>query len=200
MQRISGILHCDKEELRCAIGKLTDSEGIPGLASALRGLDIANPAQSVADAYYRAKVTECFALLAGGVPDKETGTDAARISDHNCVEYICSFIDSNLFSDLSTKTLCEIAHVSEEKLISAFRNVQGSTPQNYIREQRLEYGRRLLLEEGHEIGQIAKCAGYRNQGAFTDAFKRTYGVTPRSYRKAKTQPPRNGNCPDQSRT
>ena len=68
-------------------------------------------------------------------------------------------------------------------MISAFRNVQGDTPQSYIRAQRLEYGRRLLLDGSHKISEIAKSAGYRNQGAFADAFKRAYGTTPRTYRK-----------------
>lgn len=182
--RFAHALGCEEERLRGAIGQLTASEGAPGLASALRGLDIAYPIASVADAYYRAKAIECFALLASGVPEKEAASDTARMSDRDCVECICSFIDSNLSSDLSTKTLCDIAHVSEGKLISAFRNVQGTTPQSYIREQRLEYGRRLLLEGSHEIGEVAKSAGYRNQGAFTDAFKRAYGITPRAYRKS----------------
>lgn len=39
------------------------------------------------------------------------------------------------------------------------------------------------LMKAAEIGGIAKSAGYRNQGAFTDAFKRAYGTTPRAYRK-----------------
>lgn len=106
-----------------------------------------------------------------------------RISDRDCVECICSYIDSNLSSDLSTKTLCDIVHVSEGKMISAFRNVQGDTPQSYIRARRLEHGRRLLLDESRKISEIAKSAGYRNQGAFTDAFKRAYGTTPCAYRK-----------------
>ena len=106
-----------------------------------------------------------------------------NISDRDCVECLCSYIDDNLSSDLSTKTLCDIAHVSEGKMISAFRNVQGNTPQSYIRARRLEHGRRLLLDESRKISEIAKSAGYRNQGAFTDAFKRAYGTTPRTYRK-----------------
>lgn len=183
IRRYANTLHCDKKKLRRAIGQLTTSDGVPGLPSALRGLDITYPAASVADSYYRAKVIECFALLASSIPERVTAADAVRISDRNCVECICSYIDSNLSSDLSTKTLCNIAHVSEGKMISAFRNVQGVTPQNYIRAQRLEYGRRLLLDGSREIGGIAKSAGYRNQGAFTDAFKRAYGTTPRAYRK-----------------
>ena len=183
MHRYADALRCDKEKLHRAIGQLTTSEGVPGLPSALRGLDITYPAASVADAYYHAKVIECFALLASGIPERNTTADAAHISDKDCVECICSYIDGNLSSDLSTKTLCNIAHVSEGKMISAFRNVQGDTPQSYIRARRLEHGRRLLLDESREIGRIAKSAGYRNQGAFTDAFKRAYGTTPRAYRK-----------------
>ena len=116
-------------------------------------------------------------------PEKVTAADAVRISDRDCVEGISSYIGSNLSSDLSTKTLCDIAHVSEGKMILAFRNVQKETPQSYIRAQRLEYGRRLLLDENRKISEIAKSAGYRNQGAFTGAFKRAYGTTPRAYRE-----------------
>lgn len=183
IRRYADALHCDEKKLRRAIGQLTTSDGVPGLPSALRGIDITYPAASVADSYYHAKVIECFALLASSIPERVTATDIVRISDRDCVECICSYIDSNLSSDLSTKTLCDIAHVSEGKMISAFRNVQGDTPQNYIRTQRLEYGRRLLLDGSRKIGEIAKSAGYRNQGAFTDAFKRAYGTTPRTYRK-----------------
>ena len=183
IRRYADALHCDEKKLRRAIGQLTTSDGVPGLPSALRGLDITYPAASVADSYYHAKVIECFALLASSIPERVTAADAVHISDRDCVECICSYIDSNLSSDLSTKTLCDIAHVSEGKMISAFRNVQGDTPQSYIRAQRLEYGRRLLLDGSRKIGEIAKSAGYRNQGAFTDAFKRAYGTTPRAYRK-----------------
>lgn len=183
IHRYADALHCDEKKLRRAIGQLTASDGVPGLPSALRGLDITYPAASVADSYYHAKVIECFALLASSIPERVTTADAVRISDRDCVECICSYIDSNLSSDLSTKTLCDIAHVSEGKMISAFRNVQGDTPQSYIRAQRLEYGRRLLLDGSRKIGEIAKSTGYRNQGAFTDAFKRAYGTTPRAYRK-----------------
>lgn len=183
IRRYADALHCDEKKLRRAIGQLTTSDGVPGLPSALRGIDITYPAASVADSYYHAKVIECFALLASSIPERVTATDIVRISDRDCVECICSYIDSNLSSDLSTKTLCDIAHVSEGKMISAFRNVQGDTPQNYIRTQRLEYGRRLLLDGSRKIGEIAKSVGYRNQGAFTDAFKRAYGTTPRTYRK-----------------
>ena len=186
VQRYADVLHCDTETLRRAIRQLAVSGGVPGLPSALRGLNITYPTASVAEAYYRAKVIECLALMMSGVIKNDNSADIAHsthASDRTCVECACSYINDNLCADLSTKALCGITHVSEGKLISAFRNMKSSTPQGYVREQRLEQGRRLLLESDHSIRKIAQTAGYRNQGAFTDAFKRAYGTTPRTYRK-----------------
>ena len=182
-QRYADVLHCDVGRLRDAIGGLIMSEGMPDLLLALRGINIAFPMASVADAYYRAKVAECFALLMSGTSEKDEATDVVRVNDRNCVECICSYIENNLSADLSSKTLCDLAHINEGKLISAFRNIKGKTPQNYIRERRLEHGRILLLESDCGINEIAMIVGYRNQGAFSDAFKRAYGIPPYAYRK-----------------
>ena len=81
IHRYADALHCDEKKLHRAIGQLTTSEGVPGLPSALRGLDITYPAASVADSYYHAKVIECFALLASSIPERVTSADAVNISD-----------------------------------------------------------------------------------------------------------------------
>ena len=43
-----------------------------------------------------AKVIECFALLASSIPERVTSADAVNISDRDCVECLCSYIDDNL--------------------------------------------------------------------------------------------------------
>lgn len=43
IHRYADALHCDEKKLHRAIGRLTTSEGVPGLPSALRGLDITYP-------------------------------------------------------------------------------------------------------------------------------------------------------------
>lgn len=176
-------LRCDIGKLRRAIARLASFEGTPGLPSALRGIHIARPSAAAADIYYRAKVIECLALLISGASEESRAGKSAGASNRSCIDCICSYIDGNLSTDLSTKALCGIAHVSAGKLISAFRGITGETPQDYIREQRMEYAKRLLLEETCGIGEIAEAVGYRNQGAFSEAFKRTFGMAPRAYRK-----------------
>lgn len=188
VRRYAGTLGLDFEELREAVTGLSGSCAAGGLLPALRSLDTARPIPSVAGAYYPAKVVECLALLASCAHGAGDAAGAARLSDRDCVEGVCRHIDADLSADLSTKTLCNIAHVSEAKLISAFRNIKDDTPQGYIRKQRLEHGRRMLLARDLGIGDIARAMGYRNQGAFAEAFKRAYGVTPREYRKASATP------------
>lgn len=184
------ILHCDTEAICNSVERLTASDGIPGLPSALRGLDVARPKAPIAEAYYHSKVIECLALLVSGTADDNDPADTVRTNDRSCVERACCYIDEHLTNDLGTKALCDIAHVSEGKLISAFRNVKGIPPQTYIRQQRLNHARILLLKSDCSIKEIAESAGYCNQGAFSDAFKRTYGMAPLAYRKSLLACPR----------
>ncbi|MEE3383521.1 MAG: helix-turn-helix transcriptional regulator [Prevotella sp.] len=68
-----------------------------------------------------------------------------------------------------------------------FRNrlkaITGETPQAYIANIRMQKARQLLDNSTPQttILDIALSCGYEDQGAFTRAFKRFYGVTPTEY-------------------
>ena len=68
-----------------------------------------------------------------------------------------------------------------------FRNrlkaITGETPQAYITNIRMQKARQLLDNSTLQttILDIALSCGYEDQGAFTRAFKRFYGVTPTDY-------------------
>lgn len=68
-----------------------------------------------------------------------------------------------------------------------FRNrlkaITGETPQAYITNIRMQKARQLLdnCTPQTTILDIAMSCGYEDQGAFTRAFKRFYGVTPTDY-------------------
>lgn len=177
------LLGCDKEIIKKKIENLTKSDGVPGLPTALRGLNITHPIAPVAEVYYRAKVLECLALLMSSERQENNTRDTTQTNDRHCVNCLCEYIKNNIAENLTTKNLSEIAHVSEGKLIKAFRNVKGTTPQDFVRAERLVHAKTLLLERRHQISEVAKKSGYKNQGAFSDAFKRTYGTTPSVYRK-----------------
>ncbi len=61
--------------------------------------------------------------------------------------------------------------------------ITGETPQSYITNIRMQKARQLLDNDVSQttILDIALRCGYEDQGAFTRAFKRFYGVTPSDY-------------------
>ena len=73
-------------------------------------------------------------------------------------------------------------HVSESRMIDAFKKVVNKTPQEYVREQRIEYAQRLLAKTDLSIRQIAEAVGYSNQGSFSETFKALSCCTPSRYR------------------
>lgn len=59
---------------------------------------------------------------------------------------------------------------------------QGYSFQTIVDETRRQVSEKLLQETDHTLAEIAFMTGYSEQSAFTRAFKRWAGQTPRSYR------------------
>ncbi len=69
-----------------------------------------------------------------------------------------------------------------------FRQHLGMSVFDYLREQRLQQGRRLLATTGAPVVDIAEQIGYRYARDFSAAFKQRFGVTPAAYRDAVAEP------------
>ena len=174
---------CCPLDIAHAIARLDGRHDIYGLPAALRELSAARPRKQSAAAYYRAKLVEALALLIDGMEQPASPKPSTGADDLACVSRACAYIESHLSSDLTTKNISHIVHLSEGKLIAAFKRVKGVLPQEFIRELRMERARKLLTDETYLIRAIAFHVGYSNQGGFTDAFRHAYGVSPSHYRK-----------------
>lgn len=79
--------------------------------------------------------------------------------------------------------LCKEAGVSRRWLEYAFRDKLDETPYQYIRRQRLEHARRLLVDEPEaKIYRVAQRIGFSSAKQLTKAFRREFGESPREYR------------------
>ena len=73
--------------------------------------------------------------------------------------------------------------LNEHKLKVGFRQVFETTVFGYVRAQRLEQARQLLLAGDFTVTQAASAVGYVSQGHFAAAFRKRFGVNPRSLRQ-----------------
>lgn len=79
-------------------------------------------------------------------------------------------------------------HVSRATLSRRFTERLGQSPMAYLTHWRLARSADLLREGGRSVEQVAREVGYANPFAFSAAFKREHGVSPRGFRAAATSP------------
>ena len=75
--------------------------------------------------------------------------------------------------------IVELTHVA--LLVSAFKEIVGSTAFTFLREVRMDYAAQLLKDDRHSVIQVANEVGYSNASHFARAFKNRHGLLPKAY-------------------
>jgi len=88
----------------------------------------------------------------------------------------------------TVETLAARSGMSRASFAAKFRGKTGSTPLDYLTQQRI-VAARLLLREELTIAEIASRVGYESPISFTRAFTRVSGTTPGAYRRQVKQSP-----------
>lgn len=83
--------------------------------------------------------------------------------------------------EYSLQELCEIGHINEHKLKSAFKSIHGKTAFSYLREVRMHYAAELLQADRLSVIQVANEVGYSNASHFARAFKEQHQLLPKAY-------------------
>jgi AraC-like DNA-binding protein len=65
-----------------------------------------------------------------------------------------------------------------------FRAVAGVAPLTYLTEWRMRLAERALREETTPVATVGRSLGYSSESAFSNAFKRVTGNSPRAFRSA----------------
>ncbi|HVE06041.1 MAG TPA: AraC family transcriptional regulator [Paraburkholderia sp.] len=65
-----------------------------------------------------------------------------------------------------------------------FKTAAGLAPLTYLTEWRMRLAERALRDENAPVAVIAQSLGYTSESAFSNAFKRINGHSPRAYRRA----------------
>ncbi|SCM79451.1 DNA-binding domain-containing protein, AraC-type [uncultured Pleomorphomonas sp.] len=93
------------------------------------------------------------------------------------------YLIANVNEDLTVETIARAVGQSSSTMQRHFKDHFGITVYDFIRNRRLEMAREALANEGISIGRAAFMAGYSSTSSFTTAFKRAFGVTPRTLRR-----------------
>ena len=101
------------------------------------------------------------------------------------VQLMCSmeYIKNNCSQSLSVSALAGQSFLSKSTYMRNFKDLCGLSPMQYVRNCRLELGKRLLCKPELTIAQIAQDCGFFDASHFIKEFHEKYGASPNQYRK-----------------
>jgi transcriptional regulator GlxA family with amidase domain len=79
--------------------------------------------------------------------------------------------------------LADVAHVSVRTLVRRFQAATGTTPLQWVLQQRVQRARHLLESTEEPIERVAELAGFGSAPNLRQHFTRLVGVPPVAYRR-----------------
>lgn len=81
--------------------------------------------------------------------------------------------------------LAAASGMSRSGFFSLFRELVGDSPMDYLTRWRMHLASQLLRSDGCSVAETARQVGYATETGFSNAFVRTMGVRPGTYRRGK---------------
>lgn len=121
-----------------------------------------------------------FYLRFGAAPARPPQRLRLLAAEQKTVE---SYIARHLAAPLRLSVLAGLTGMTTHAFLAAFRANFGTTPAQYIIEQRLRHAMRLLGQPDKDITTIALESGFSSHAHFATAFRSRIGVTPSHFRR-----------------
>jgi AraC family transcriptional regulator len=94
------------------------------------------------------------------------------------------YIEANLDQDVSLHMLAQVARMSVDHFVRAFRGATGKTPHRFVLDKRLGHAAAMLKADRASIADVAHACGFRSAAHFSVKFHARFSVTPSQYRRS----------------
>lgn len=192
-------LHCDMKSLSSSLQKLLSDfsaketfyhEGDYSLyiADCLYDMDNFEEDGMVKKLFLSAKSYQILTLQILQYEDDLKDTESRTILRRSELDKILEairIIQQELPDLDNVSKLAQRVGTNESKLQSGFRNLTGSTVNQYIQNARLDAAKELLISSDLSISEIVYSIGLSSRGYFSSIFKEKYKVSPSVFRKGR---------------
>ena len=157
-------LGCDTNEMESADTEEVLAESGKNMESAI--------------AYAKKMISQAIAIR-----DQNSGN-----KNRSILKTAVDFIDSHYMDEeISLNTVANVANVSSNHFSALFSQNMGQTFIEYLTTLRMNKAKELLRCTGMRSSEIAGEIGYKDAHYFSYLFKKTQGMTPSDYRKAREE-------------
>lgn len=108
-------------------------------------------------------------IYQGGLPQRQ-------------VLQVIDYIESHLDRDIKLADLAALLGMSQFHFSHQFKQALGTSPYQYLLQQRIERAKQLLKQTEFSIMDIALMCGFNSHSHLTKQFRQLTGMTPKAYR------------------
>ena len=102
---------------------------------------------------------------------------------HPDVQRAIAFMKEHYTEEIRITSLADMAGTSESNFYAIFKKATGTSPIAYLNNYRLSVAAERLIETESSVSEIAYSVGINDPLYFSKLFKRTYGTSPKEYRR-----------------
>ncbi|NMO94968.1 response regulator [Paenibacillus lemnae] len=106
-----------------------------------------------------------------------------RKSDTTIVQTVIGIIDQEYDRDIGLRTIAERVYLTPNYLGNIFRQETGMYFNDYLASLRMKKAAELLVAGADKVADIGEAVGMTSTSYFSSLFKKTFGVTPKEYRR-----------------
>jgi len=99
-------------------------------------------------------------------------------------ELIKTYLENNVYNDISLDTTAKEFRVSKMHVIRLFKKEFNITPMQYLIDRKLNVAKSLLSGTVMPISEISDLLRFSNTQHFSNSFKKTVGMSPSNYRRS----------------
>jgi AraC-like DNA-binding protein len=92
------------------------------------------------------------------------------------------YIYYHLHMPMTIASVASSTGYSPNYLNSLFRKEKGTTISEYIRTQKIETAKRLLIHSDHNVSQIGAILAFSSESHFIRVFREQTGLTPKQFK------------------
>ena len=124
-----------------------------------------------------------FAIRQCALPTDTRFQASSRSREARIVNTAITYVERNLHNKISQADIAESCDMSSSQFSRAFKQVQGTTFQEYVLRRRMSQAIKLLQNPSASITDVCYTVGFNDQSHFTRIFRRYIGASPSTYRK-----------------
>jgi len=123
--------------------------------------------------------------------------DGSNVLPRHKVRAVAAHVVDNLDRPIRVAELAAIVNISPHHFSRQFRAATGLAPHQYVHHCRMRRAVQLLIDTEMSVCSVAIEVGCVDQSHFANAFRRTFGCTPREFQRSARRPNTADTCKQQ---